>query len=244
VWYLAIFARKAYSPAARRALVVAGTIAVSLPTILLYRLNWASLAEHPARFAVAPMALAGAVFALAVVGRSRLALLAAPAAVLLALLAIGHAGASGSTTIMVFRTTPNTYAERANTLSVALQLTSFMKRNGFQKLGPAGPGTRTVPAFWYDIDADAAFNAMNSMYLWSYTAVGYHLPTIDSAMRGVLDSRRPPVVVLLCQTRACAGARAALAQAGYPTQPVVERLLSSGDERAWAIAVRLPKFAT
>jgi hypothetical protein len=235
--------RKQYSLPGRAGTILAGMLAVALPTFLLYKAQWGSFGVSGSRITLGLMVVAAALAAIATLRSRRVGWLAAPAAVLVLLFAVGYGSASGSSTRGIFATTPLSYEQNTHALSLGVQLISFMRDNGFQDAAPPVPGTSLYPEFWYDINADEAFNAMNAMYLWAYTWAGQDLPHIDKAMRGVLDARRPSVLVLLCTTRECVGARAALTRAGYANRLVVQQQLVSGENHAWAVAVRLLKFA-
>jgi hypothetical protein len=236
---------RATSPASRStlwAVVIAGVVAAALPTLALYRLHWGSFGEPGARVTVALMAVGLFLVGAASFLSRRVALFAAPSAALVILFACNYAGASGLLTQTNFSTTPSSFQRNRETLLLGQQLIAFMRDFGFQDGEPAYPAARLYPEFWYDIKAEEAFNGMNAMYLWAYTWAGLDLPHIDKAMHGVLDARRPAVLVLLCLTRQCSGARAALARAGYDNRLLVERRLASGDKHAWAIALQLVKF--
>jgi hypothetical protein len=244
VWYLAVWSNpERYSTPLRRGLVAAGILAICLPTVGLYKWHWGSFGEPGARLTVGLMVLAALMLVVSFVAGPRFARVAAPLAVVVALFAVGYASASGSSTHGVFATAHSQYSQRADTLSLAVGLTSFMKYYGFQSRDPAVPGTSNFPVFWYDYNADPAFSAMNAMYFWAYTAAGLKLPTVDSRTRGLLEAWRPAVLVLFCRTTACEGARASLARAGYANRLVVKQLLRAGDKHAWLLAVQISKFA-
>lgn len=157
-----------------------------------------------------------------------------PAVLVLAFLVVFttvYAGDAGRATRSIFQR--NTYAVNRDTQDVALQLIDFMRESGLQK--------RTFQ-FWYDGFDNPSLNGIQSVYLWGITWVGLEMPRVDSAMRELLDTRKPSAIVLLCRQRSCQGGPAALAAAGYATNPLAERLLEAGSERVWVRAFDVPKF--
>jgi hypothetical protein len=223
-------------------LAAAAIIGAAIPTIAIYRLDWWRIGLPGARVTIACM-VAALILVIAAAFLSRRArLIAACAAILLIPFSANYAAASGGFTHTIF-SNAFSYQSRRDTLLLGTRLISFMKQNGFQDERPPVAGTSLYPEFWYDIDENTAFNAMNSVYLWAYTWAGIHLPQIDQAMRSNLEARRPSVLVLLCSTPACRGARDALMRAGYANRPIVAKNLVAGDAHAWAVAVRLLKFA-
>jgi hypothetical protein len=94
-----------------------------------------------------------------------------------------------------------------------------------------------MPRFWYGANRPD-FTAMQSMYFYAFTAIGYQLPQVGSDVRQRLDLWKPRSIVLLCETRNCGGATAALRRAGYPYREVEAKRISRGRIRLWTVFVR------
>lgn len=217
------------------AVTAAVAIAAALPMLLVYRIRDVPLARSAGWLVVMMM---GASLALLIVASrvrpgATAALLAVGALCAVAFSA-NYAAAAGRATQSVFDTRASSYAYRRDVLRTALQLIDFMRDNHLQ--------SRTPSAFWYNPRGHDWLNGIQSTYLWGDSWIGLDMPRFSADARRRLEHGKPPYVVLLCTSHACAGAPAALAKAGYPVRPVAERLLGSGGVRLWARAFRIPKF--
>ena len=94
-----------------------------------------------------------------------------------------------------------------------------------------------MPGFWY-AGKRPDFIAMQSMYYYAFTAIGYHLPTVSADVRQRLDLWKPQSIVMLCETRNCGGAAAALRRAGYPFREEKAKRISRGRIRLWSVLLR------
>jgi hypothetical protein len=94
-----------------------------------------------------------------------------------------------------------------------------------------------MPRFWY-AEANPDFKAMQSMYFYAFTAIGYHLPRVGSDVRQRLDLWKPRSIVMLCETRSCGGAAAALRRAGYPYREDEAKRISRGHIRLWTVLLQ------
>ena len=96
----------------------------------------------------------------------------------------------------------------------------------------------SLPAFWYPAAEQPDFASIQSMYFYGYTALAFELPRVTREMREILDLRKPQTIVMLCETRDCAGGAPALRRAGYPFAEARARLISRGEIRLWAVLLR------
>jgi hypothetical protein len=94
-----------------------------------------------------------------------------------------------------------------------------------------------MPRFWYS-GSRPEFTAMQSMYYYAFTAIGYHLPKVAADVRQRLDAWKPQSIVMLCETRHCEGGAAALRRAGYPYREDKAKRISRGRIRLWTILLR------
>ena len=226
----------------RRIFVVGCVLAAALPDWLIYgrRLTgWAGRTGFFLTIGFAAVAVAlGVVAQRASRSGWALAIVALGAAIFFAL----NFSAAASITSLRFRAADSgssSYSERIATLHLTDQLIGFMRRNHLQ---PTGQGA--APAnFWFDAASDPAVNSIQSAYLYGWTAAGFDLPHIDAAMKALLATRRPPVLVLLCDTALCHYAPSVLRQAGYKPRVRASGLLQSGSKRLWIRAYTLGIFA-
>jgi hypothetical protein len=230
---LYLLAREARTLFSRRVTVIA-LVAAAAPLVILHRSGFGP-AGRSAFYLVAVMMGVG-LAAVAVAGLVPRAAEVAVAtlAVVLVLFATSYAGASGVLTRTAFRSS-GTFAERRAVLSDAMQLIDFMHSSGLQKDSPP-------PNFWYDGYKYPALNGIQSTYLWGITWIGRRMPLVDRSVRSLLEARKPPNLVLLCGTPACAGGPAALEQAGYRLRLRAQTVIASHGERYWVKAFRIPKF--
>jgi hypothetical protein len=95
-----------------------------------------------------------------------------------------------------------------------------------------------MPRFWYAAANRPDFTAMQSMYFYAFTAIGYHLPKVGADVRQRLDLWKPRSIVMLCETRSCGGAAVALRRAGYPYREDKAKRISRGRIRLWTVLLR------
>jgi hypothetical protein len=95
-----------------------------------------------------------------------------------------------------------------------------------------------IPRFWYAAANRPDFTAIQSMYFYAFTAIGYHLPKVGSDVRQRLDLWKPRSIVMLCETRSCGGAAVALRRAGYPYREDKAERISRGRIRLWTVLLR------
>jgi hypothetical protein len=95
-----------------------------------------------------------------------------------------------------------------------------------------------LPVFWYSPAKHPEFASIQSMYYFGYTYLDLELPKVTAGMRQRLDLSQPQTIVMLCETRDCAGGPAALRRAGYSYEQDSARLISRGQIRLWAVLLR------
>jgi hypothetical protein len=95
-----------------------------------------------------------------------------------------------------------------------------------------------LPRFWYAAAKRPDFTAIQSMYFYAFTAIGYHLPNVGTDVRQRLDLWKPRSIVMLCETRDCGGAVAALRRAGYAYREDKAKRISRGRIRLWSVLLR------
>jgi hypothetical protein len=96
----------------------------------------------------------------------------------------------------------------------------------------------SLPAFWYPGTTQPDLVSVQSMYYYSYTSLALELPRMTKEMRERLTLWKPESIMMLCQTRNCAGGAPALRRAGYPYAEASARLISRGQTRFWAVLLR------
>jgi hypothetical protein len=95
-----------------------------------------------------------------------------------------------------------------------------------------------MPRFWYAAANRPEFTALQSMYFYAFTAIGYHLPKVGADVRQRLDLWKPRSIVMLCETRDCEGAVGALRRAGYAYREDKAERISRGRIRLWTVILR------
>lgn len=96
----------------------------------------------------------------------------------------------------------------------------------------------SLPRFWYSAATHPDFVAIQSMYYYGYTYLDLDLPHVTNGLREQLDLHKPRTIMMLCETRDCAGGAPALRRAGYPYAEARARLISRGQVRLWAVLLR------
>jgi hypothetical protein len=155
-----------------------------------------------------------------------------PVAAMAAIVAVGaiafasHFAINSSNGTFVFSSSaPN----NGSLYNAALDNLRFVKRS-------TARGER-LPTFWYAAK-NTDLTAIQSMYFYAFTAIGYHLPEVGADVRQRLDLWKPRWIVMLCETRPCGGAVAALRRTGYPYRVDKAKAISRGDIRFWSVLLR------
>jgi hypothetical protein len=153
----------------------------------------------------------------------RRSLLACALAVGLTFLAASYGVDASRRTLQYSASDPRT----APLYGLGQETIGFLKANGFR---------RELPHFWYDDeDQGGIYRALQSLYYFSYTFLGIHLPVVDRDFRSRFAASRPSKLVLLCSEPTCKGGPAALARAGFSSKQLVRRRLASGGEHVWVV---------
>jgi hypothetical protein len=153
--------------------------------------------------------------------------------VIAALLAVGavsfasHFAVNSSTGIFIWSAAA---PDNRSVYHAAVESTEFVKRST--------GGNASVPRFWYSGVKRPDFISIQSMYYFGYTLLATRLPTVDAEMRRKLDVWKPRTVVMLCETRDCGGAAAALRRAGYPYAEDGAKHISRGGSGLWVVLLR------
>jgi hypothetical protein len=206
---------------------VASTVAAVVALGLIYqsdRAEWTG--SSGARISIWIMAVAAAAIVLALVTRH------ARGGVLACVFAIGavafasHFAINSSSQTFQFS---GSYPDNRSLYHAAVDNVAFINR--------ATARDEPMPRFWY-AEMNPDFRAMQSMYFYAFTAIGYHLPKVGSDVRHRLDLWKPRSIVMLCETRSCAGAAAALRRAGYPYREDKAKRISRGRIRLWTVLLR------
>jgi hypothetical protein len=95
-----------------------------------------------------------------------------------------------------------------------------------------------LPRFWYPAANGLDFTSIQSMYFYDFTAIGYRLPKVTADVRQRLDLWKPRSIVMLCETRDCGDAAAALRRAGYGYKEDKAKRISRGRIRLWTVLIR------
>jgi Dolichyl-phosphate-mannose-protein mannosyltransferase len=217
-----------------RSLAAAALGAAALPVLLVYRWRVALVDQGGFEFAGSLAAVALVLAAMPWSRHGRLRATMALGAVVLVVFTVGYAGASGYTTRAVFSPIPNSFTTRRASLSMAMQLISFMRTSRLQ--------TIPAPAFWYNGSRYPALNGIQSTYLWGITWVGREMPRIDAGMRTLLEQRRPPNIVFLCAAANCSGAAQVLEHAGYRLRRRARGVIASHGEHFYVVAYAIAEF--
>jgi hypothetical protein len=206
---------------------VASTAAAVVALGLIYesdRAEWTASAG--ARISIWIMAFAAAAILLALVTRrTRGGVLACVAAIGAVAFASHFAINSASQTFQF----SGSYPDNRSLYHAAVDNVAFINR--------ATARDEPMPRFWYAANRPD-FTAMQSMYFYAFTAIGYHLPKVSADVRQRLNLWKPRSIVMLCETRHCGGARAALRRAGYPYREDKAKRISRGNIRLWTVLLR------
>ena len=213
---------------AKAGVVAATTIAAVVSLGLIFRNEreeWTG--RSGMRIALAVMGVAALMMVGAVViRRTRVGTVAAVVATGAVAVACHLAINSSTGTFVLSSTAPN----NRNLYHAALDQVAFVKRSA--------PQDNSLPVFWYPAAKRPDLVSIQSMYYFGYTYLDLDLPKVTPGMRQRLDRFKPQKIVMLCETRDCAGGPAALRRAGYSYAQVSARLISRGQVRLWAVLLR------
>jgi hypothetical protein len=210
---------------------VSSTVAAAVALVLIYRnenerVEW--IGKTGARISVVLLAIAGAAaVGVLITRRTRVG---APAAAL-AVGAIGFASHFAINTSTQTFTYSVTRSGDRDLYHAALDNLAFVK----QSTDEGDP----LPAFWYG-GANPDFASIQSMYYYGYTLINTELPKVTKEMRRRLAGWKPQMMVMLCGTRDCGGAAAALRRAGHPYVQHGVKRISRGRVRLWVVVLRNP----
>ena len=213
--------------AADAAVFAATTIAAVVALGLIYRderAEWTGWAGAKISFALIGLA-AVLLGAFVVMRRTPVGAIAAVVSVGAIALASHFAINSSNGTFVFSYSAPN----NGSLYNAALDNLTFAKRS------TARDGR--LPSFWYAASRPD-FTAIQSMYFYAFTAIGYHLPKVGADVRQRLDLWKPRSIVMLCETRRCGGGAAALRRAGYPYREDKAERISRGRIRLWSVLLR------
>jgi hypothetical protein len=206
---------------------VASTAAAIVALGLIYesdRAEWT--ASSGARISIWIMAVAAAAVLLALVTRRT------RGGVLACVFAIGAVAFAShfaiNSSLQTFQFS-GSYPDNRSLYHAAVDNVAFVNR--------ATARDEPIPRFWYAAN-QPDFTAIQSMYFYAFTAIGYHLPKVGADVRQRLDLWKPRSIVLLCETRNCGGAAAALRRAGYPYREAKAKRISRGRIRLWTVLLR------
>ena len=179
------------------------------------------------KISVALMSLAALLLVgLAVTRRTPAGTAAAVAAVGAVAVASHFAINSSTGTFIGSTTAPN----NRSLYHAALDQAAFVKRSTAQD--------NSLPVFWYPAAKHPEFASIQSMYYFGYTYLDLELPKVTSGMSQRLDQSKPQTIVMLCETRDCAGGQAALRRAGHSYLEDSAERISQGQIRLWSVLLR------
>jgi hypothetical protein len=206
----------------------ASTAAAVLALGLIYesdRAEWTAWAG--ARISIWIMAVAVATLVVALVTRHTRGGVAACIVAIGAVAFASHFAINSSAQTFQFS---GSYPDNGSLYDAAVDNVSFINRATARDEPP--------PRFWYAAANRPDFTAMQSMYFYAFTAIGYRLPHVSADVRQRLDLWKPRSIVMLCETRDCGGATAALRRAGYPYREDKAKRISRGRIRLWTVLLR------
>jgi hypothetical protein len=205
----------------------AATAAAVVALGLIYESDRAEWTASPgARISIWIMAVAGAAILLSLVTRRTRGGVLACVAAIGAVAFASHFAINSSSQIFLYG---RSYPDNRSLYHAAADNVAFINR--------ATAGDEPMPRFWY-AQANPDFKAVQSMYFYAFTAIGYHLPKVGSDVRQRLDLWKPQSIVMLCEIRSCGGAVAALRRAGYPYREHKAKRISRGRIRLWTVLLQ------
>jgi hypothetical protein len=208
---------------------VSSTVAAAVALVLIYRNERVEWIGRPgARISAVLLAIAGAAALGAVFMRHTRVGAPAAAVAVGAIAFASHFAINSSTQTFTYSVTRS--GDR-DLYHAALDNLAFVK----QSTDEGDP----LPAFWYR-GANPDFTSIQSMYFYAYTAIDWKLPRVTRELRARLASGRPKTIVMLCETRRCDGAAAALRRAGHPYVQHGVKRIARGRVRLWVVVLRNP----
>ena len=213
---------------ANAGVAAAATIAAVVALGLIYqdeRVTWTG--RTGMKVSVALMGLAALLIVGFAVTRRTPGGAAAAVAAVGAIAVASHFAINSSTGTFVPSTTaPN----NRNLYHAALDQVAFVKRSTTQDTA--------LPVFWYSAAKRPDLASIQSMYYFGYTYLDLELPKVTPGMRQRLDQSKPQTIVMLCETRDCAGGQAALRRAGHSYVEDSAERISRGQVRLWSVLLR------
>lgn len=207
---------------------VASTAAAVVALGLIYkgeRVEWT--ASSGARISIWIMAVAAAAVLLALVTRRmRAGVLACVGAIGAVAFASHFAINSDAQTFQFSGSAP----DNRSLYHAAVENVAFINR--------ATTRDEPLPRFWYPAANRLDFISIQSMYFYDFTAIGYRLPKVTADVRQRLDLWTPRSIVMLCETRDCGDAAAALRRAGYAYKEDKAERISRGRIGLWTVLIR------
>jgi hypothetical protein len=98
-----------------------------------------------------------------------------------------------------------------------------------------------LPAFWYDQSVGGGkLVGIQSLYYYGWTAIGFDLPKWDDGIEQRYTGLGQPPLVLLCETRECAGAPQVLRQHLPALRPHSVRRFVAGSQTLWIETFKRP----
>jgi hypothetical protein len=213
---------------AEAGVVAASTIAALVALGIIYRneraewTGWAGTKISFALIGVAAVLLVAFVF----IRRRPIASVAAALSVGAIALASHFAINSSNGTFVFSYSAPN----NGSLYHAAFDEVAFLKR----WTTPDEP----LPTFWYAAENRPDLIAIQSMYYWAFTQLDLALPKVTPTVRQRLDWFKPPMIVMLCESRDCGGGAKALRRAGYPYVEASATRISRGEIRLWSVLLR------
>jgi hypothetical protein len=205
---------------------VASTAAAVVALGLIYegdRVEWT--ASTGARISIWIMAVAVAAILLALVTRRTRGSVLAWAAAIGAVAFASHFAINSSSQTFLYS---GSYPDNRSLYHAAVDNVAFINR---------ATARNEPPRFWY-AENRPDFRSIQSMYFYAFTAIGYHLPNVGADVQQRLDLWKPRSIVMLCETRDCGGAVAALRRAGYAYREDKAKRIARGRVRLWSVLLR------
>jgi hypothetical protein len=212
---------------AKAGVAVASTAAAVVALGLIYesdRAEWTASAG--ARISIWVMAIAAAAVLLALVTRRTRGGMLACVVAIGAVAFASHFAINSSSQTFQFS---GSYPDNRSLYHAAVDNVAFINR---------ATARDELPRFWYAAASRPDFIAIQSMYFYAFTAIGYHLPNVGWDVRQRLDLWKPRSIVMLCETRDCGGAAAALRRAGYAYREDKATRISRGRIHLWTVLLR------
>lgn len=216
--------------------VVLAAAVAALPAVLVSTaFPWHAFFSQDHGPLIAAVLVAAALAAAALARRTRVGSMTALALVLL-VASVNFASAASRGGWAKFQTTPESRDRARSALALSVDFIGFMKASGAQA------STDSPPAFWYDIDADAMHNALQSLYLWQTTWIGLDMPHFGPEEAALLRAKRPETLVLLCLPSGCGDAANVVRRAGFELRNGPSTVIEYDGHRVRVETYRMPEF--